>query len=135
MKLRYAIFAGISSAAIVGMLPFALEAAQGPVLGTYPSEAKYRLIVRGGDINHGDFYSNDGTKFHFDEKGVIEGGSLEIKPLGSLHLTTPINGLSNVELNFLDNNTRFKFAWCSAPYEAMDIYDGGGDHGKGLGKG
>ena len=128
MKPRFNMLAGLSVAAVILAAPFVFFNENDPSLLLYPKESSYLLTVTGEDIQHGDFRSAAGTRFHFNEDGVTESYYIDIAPLGGLYLTTPINGLQNVEINLLtdkDHPDKFTFAWCSAPYEAMDVYDGG----------
>ena len=128
MKGNIKILAGLALVSVVATSLLALPVEKIEPQAVNQSKGAYLTLVSASSIRNGDFYTNAGTRLHFNEEGVIEGDYIEIAPLGGLYLTTPINGLQNVELNLHNRNgyeDRFTFAWCSAPYEAMDIYDGG----------
>ena len=131
MKAQLRVLASLSIVAIAAGLCLLPNGTLFPIT-TESSGQTYRKIVFPEDLHNGDFYTNAGTRLHFNEEGVTEGGYLEIAPLGGLYLTTPINGLQSVTLDLYTSHypndyyeDKFNFSWCSAPYEAMDIYDGG----------
>ena len=126
MKTSLKVFSLLAVVAVIGAVPFALDNASMPSSVLSPKSVEYLCIVDPEEMQNGDFYTNAGTRLHFNEDGVTESWYLEIAPLGGLYLTTPINGLKNVEINLYNYQDQFTFAWCSAPYEAMDVYDGGG---------
>ena len=137
MRAPISVFTGLALASITGITLLSLP--KGDLLpeSAGPGVATYRVDVSSSNLENGDFYTNAGTRLHFNEDGVIEGGYIEIAPLGGLYLTTPINGLANVAINLYDRNgyeDQFTFAWCSAPYEAMEIYDGGANADEGQGR-
>ena len=127
MKTRAYVLVGLVSSVAVGATLLALPKQSSIPMAANPNNAPYLMVVTPYNLENGDFITKAGTRLHFNEDGVIEGSSIEIAPLGGLYLTTPINGLQNVELDVSDRSgyeNPFTFAWCSAPYEAMDVYDG-----------
>ena len=128
MKTRSTILIGLSLSALVSTVLLTLHGVEPPALEAKTYDPKYLTLLYGDELHNGDFFTSRGTRLHFNEEGVIEGSNLLIAPLGGLYLTTPINGLHNVEVDLYrrgdEYETNFNFAWCSAPYEAMDCYDG-----------
>ena len=127
MNARVKVLVGLTLVSSIGVTSLLLNEAAIAPLAKYPSGYTYLTLVTPSNLDHGDFYTAAGTRLHFNEDGVVEGGYIEIAPLGGLYLTTPINGLENVEIDIYRGNNfeeNFTFAWCSAPYEAMEAFDG-----------
>ena len=90
MRAPISVFTGLALASIIGTTLLAIP--KGDLLpeSAGPSVATYRVDVSSSNLENGDFYTNAGTRLHFNEDGVIEGSYIEIAPLGGLYLTTPI---------------------------------------------